>query len=134
MLITPDYSQASEQLSPGKHRLEIVSFDMKTSKKNEKYLSWKMEASPGGLCVYYITMIEGKGAGMLRSFIKAVLGDHYADGPFEPHDMLGKSILANLQYEKSEYNGQTKEYLRVKGIEQLTVANEPHFNEQDIPF
>ena len=107
--ITPDFSEAVESASGepipnGVYRTRITDSVVKESKRGQKYISWKLNivGADGELArwnnwpVYHSTMLEGKGAGMLKQFYKAALGEE-PTGAFDTEMLLGKEVVVAVE-------------------------------------
>lgn len=130
MLITPQLDEAVEStestpMPTGVYNVRVEGVEMKTSKAGGKYLSWKLVVfgAEGDLArynnwpVYYSTMTEGKGAGMLKSFFKACTGEELAGG-FDTDVCLGKELQATIVQRKNE-DGTVSKWPDVKGIKPI---------------
>ncbi len=98
-LIEPSYDEVVE-LTPGVYQARLTEYETKISQKGATYLKWKLEVENNnndpklnGRTVKLVTMITGPGAGNLRNLIKATLNSNYEQGPFDPDDIVGKSVM-----------------------------------------
>ena len=111
MRITPNFQDAFAQLIDGIYTVKIISVEGKTSQMGNKYLNWKLETVPERSLVYYSTVIEGKGAGMLKHFIRCVLDPEYENGQFDTEDFIGRTLTMQLKVKDIEgRNGSMKVY------------------------
>jgi hypothetical protein len=102
--ITPDFNEAQEQdqIPAGVYNARVNGVEQKTSKAGAAYLSWKLViygaegeyARQNNRPVFLTTMTSGKGAGILKSFIKATIGTVGAS--FNTDDLLGKELQITL--------------------------------------
>ena len=107
--LLPDFSEAVDfddaQIPPGVYKARVDSWEKKTSKKGEDYLSWKLVifGAEGDLVrqnnrpVYMITMLRGPGAGKLKELLKSALGE--LPSAFEPgwqDTLIGKELQIAL--------------------------------------
>lgn len=100
-LVTPDYTDAQDQIEPGEYFTRITKCEQKTSQKGSQYLNWTLEtfneddSKNNGRMVWYTTMLEGRGAGMLKQFIKTITGEE-PGAKFDTDEMIGKEMKAVL--------------------------------------
>lgn len=104
MKITPDYSEALESgpVPAGVYNTRIDSWTEKTSKAGAKYLSWKLvifgaqgdSAKQNNRVVFLTTMTSGPGAGILKSFVKAALGEVPTE--FDTDNLVGRELQVTL--------------------------------------
>jgi len=98
-LVTPDYTEAQDQIQPGEYYTRIQKCEEKTSQKGAKYLNWTLETfnedepKNNGRMIWYTTMLEGKGAGMLQKFITVVTGSA-KDGAFDTDELVGGEFIS----------------------------------------
>lgn len=131
MLITPDLSQAAElsedvAVAPGVYSVRVEKAELKDTQKGEKRINWTLrifgaegEASRfNNWTVFYSTMIQGKGAGMLKSFYKACTGNDLS-GQFDATELYGKELSVTV-VAKNNADGTPSKYPDVKGIKPLS--------------
>lgn len=131
MLITPDLSQAvesSEEVSvrSGNYKVRVEKAELKTTQKGQKRINWTLRifgaegefARFNNWTVFYSTMLEGPGAGMLKSFYKACQGADLT-GPFDATELYGKELQVTVVEKKNE-DGSTSKYPDVKNVKPLT--------------
>ncbi len=131
---SPDFSQEFKPLDPGTYTAKVDSFEEKSSQKDgSPYLQWTLEITDeayAGSKVWNNTMLSGRGAGMLKHFLKSCDGS-YDGGEFDPQDYVGSKLGITL--ENRDYKGKT--VISVKEVFPLDPnASEPSFEESDIPF
>jgi hypothetical protein len=126
-VVTPDYSEAFQPLAPGEYAARICGYDLKSSKNSgARYVNWGLEVTEGdreGAKIGYNTMIEGKGAGILQGFLKAI-DPSYDGGPFDPQSYVGSRLVMTVVEE--EYNGKINP--KVKSVRPFAGT------EEDTPF
>ena len=105
MRVTPDFSEAvdfGEQVPAGVYKARIDGFESKTSKtSNNPYIQWKavLFGIEGELkrfnnrTVSFNTMTTGKGAGTLKSLLRATIGE---PRPFDTTELVGKEVQLTL--------------------------------------
>jgi len=84
----------------------VKSYETKTSQKGDRYIRWKLDVlDHDGATVDVMTMIEGRGAGMIKSFLKNCDGS-YEGGAFDPDTYIGSRI--GIEVVEAEFNGKKK--------------------------
>ena len=124
-MIRPDFSEAIDMspIPPGKYRARIINAEYKVSKKSgDPYLNWKLEVSEPetkqtGKEFYHITMIKGKGTGVLKQFVSAVLNEEvdFSNFEFDPSDFYGRELMVTLQ-KKVDQEGKESKYPEVFSV------------------
>lgn len=105
-MIEPDFSQEFKPLEPGQYTARVKSYETKTSQKGDRYIRWKLDVlDHDGATVDVMTMLEGRGAGMIKSFLKNCDGA-YDGGPFDPDTYIGSRI--GIEVIEAEFNGKKK--------------------------
>ena len=105
--LVPDFSEALEttQIPPGVYKVRVDSWEAKESKTSGKpYLNWKLVifGAEGDLHkqnnrpVFLITMLQGPGAGVLKDFLKATLGELPAFEQGWQNQCIGKELTVTL--------------------------------------
>ena len=130
MLITPDLSQAvesseSDSVAPGVYNVRVEKAELKDTQKGEKRINWTLRifgaegeyARFNNWTVFYSTMIQGKGVGMLKSFYKACTGTELS-GEFDATSLFGKELQVTV-VAKLNADGSPSKYPDVKGIKPL---------------
>lgn len=125
--ITPDFTDAGEStgtgtIPMGDYKARVVDAELKTSQAGNPYVNWKLQifgmegdaARYNNWPVFHRTMLTGKGAMMLRSFL-AICIPGYDGGAFETEDCLGKEMLITI-VEKRDQNGQVSSWPDVKRV------------------
>lgn len=101
MLVTPDFTESQDTFTPGEYMFRVTGVEQKTSKNDQPYLNWTMEqinaADPknNGRKHWHITMLAGRGAGMLKDFYKACTGETL-EGQFDTEQLIGKELIVVL--------------------------------------
>jgi hypothetical protein len=123
-MLTPDYSQEIKEAPAGRHNVRIRSSQVKNSKNSgDRMIEWVLEICDGeaqGAIVRHTTMLEGKGAGLLKKFLKTI-DPLYQEGPFDPATYNGLRCVVETMMQ--EYNG--KHYARVSDILPVAEAYDP---------
>lgn len=105
MFVTPDFSEAVEfDNTPitGVYKGRITGCESRTSKAGAPMLNWEFTlfgasddaAKNNNRKVWMNTMTSGKGAGALKSLLKAV--DAPTAGGFDPETLYGKEVQLTL--------------------------------------
>ena len=109
MLITPDFSEASEDISAGDYQVRITAVEEKTSQKGAKYLRWELstinetEPKNNGRKVWHSTMLSGKGVTMLKRFWDAATGGAEMGDQFDTEQLLGKELAITVVLNNEGY-------------------------------
>lgn len=97
MLVNPDFSDAQDPIEPGEYFVRIEKCEQKTSKNGNAYLNWTLktfneeEEKNNDRAMWHTTMLEGRGAGMLKDFVKAATGEPPA-GSFDTEELIGREL------------------------------------------
>jgi len=126
MNLTPDFSQAVEMgaLPPGVHKVRVVGAEEKTSQAGNQYVSWKLEtfgaevSQLNNRVVFHSTPTTGKGAGILKSFLVAAMGE-LPGGSFDTDAVLGRELQVTTIEEIDRTTGEKTGYARVKSVAPL---------------
>ena len=128
--ITVDLSEAVELASvpPGVYPARISGAEVKATKAGTgNYIKWEMTifGAEGELTrfnnskVWHNTMTSGKGAGMLKQFVKAATGEELSGG-LDTDTLLGKEVSLTLAEGKDQH-GQPSGYPEVKAVKALAA-------------
>lgn len=123
--ITPDFSEAVEfaPLPNGTYKTRVVGAEIKTSQAGNQYVNWKLSVfgAEGDLeqhnnsSIFHSTMISGRGAGMLKSFVKAATGEE-PTGQFDTEALIGREVEVTVETGINPLTGETKRWPDVKGV------------------
>lgn len=108
--ITPDFTEAvestmsDEPMPAGEYQVRVTDAEMKTSKAGNPYIKWKLQVfgMEGDLArfnnwpIFYNTMLTGRGAGILKSFLKCVMPE-YEGGAIDTDEALGAECIVNVK-------------------------------------
>ena len=100
VLIEPDFSEAVESLPAGEYPVRVVGCEQKDSKAGNVYLNWTLETfgksseQLNGRKVFHTTPITGKGAGILKAFVKACGME--VGGSFDTEELMGAELVVVL--------------------------------------
>ena len=101
MQIQPDFSESLDSLPAGEYPTRVTDCAVKTSKEGNQYLNWTLETfgktddRMNGRKIFHSTPIRGRGAGILKSFIKATTGQTEITN-FDTEDYMGKELVVVL--------------------------------------
>ena len=126
-MYNPDYSEAFDSPVPGSYRVMVSGWEEKTSQKGAKYLSWKLtikdHAKYTGAVLFHRTMLSGKGAGILKSFLRSA-DTSYNDGGFDPQSFVNKELVVTIK-QGTMQDGSPSKYPEVVSVAPLQQAQAP---------
>jgi hypothetical protein len=137
-LVTPDFSEETKPIEAGDYAVRVLGHTFKTSRNTgAKYLTWGLEVLSGeheGKKLSHNTMLEGKGAGILRKFLNAARPG-YDGSAFDADLYIGTRLIAKVGPEKGTDG---REYMKVKDVAPLDQGAEGYHGsaptEDDLPF
>jgi len=97
-LITPNFSEVTDQITPGQYNVRITNGEMAEYKTGTKYVKWTLEtfgeadAKNEGRKIWHSTPIEGKGAFLVQQLWKAATGSPLTDKTFDTEMLNGKEV------------------------------------------
>jgi hypothetical protein len=121
--ISVDLSEAIDlTVVPGVYPARITGAEVKAAKNGGNYIKWEMTifGATGELerfnnhKVWHNTMTSGKGAGMLKTLVKAATQAELS-GSLDTDALLGKEVNLTL-VEGKDQNGQPSGYPEVKAV------------------
>lgn len=121
--ITPDFSEAVG-LEPGTYQARITDAEVLTSKKDTQYIKWKMttiseDPKFADQLVYHNTMLSGRGAGILKTFFVAAMGEELADGQgFDTEQLLGREVMITV-VEGKDQQGNPTNWPEIKAVKAI---------------
>lgn len=119
MLLTPDFSEVAEAVTPGTYKTVIKKGEVKEWPNGGMYVNWELEtvgeAEPknNGRRIFHKTAIQGKGAFMLQQIYQAATGKPLT-GQFDTEDLVGKVVVVDLA--DGVRNGEPTGYVEVKKV------------------
>lgn len=128
-VIVPDFSEASESKSTpvpdGVYKVRVTDCEKKESKAGNSYLNWKLTifgadgeyAKQNNRPVFHRTMLSGKGAGMLKDFLRVI--DVDASKGFNPETCLGRELEVTLASRIDQSTGLTSPWPDVRAVKPL---------------
>lgn len=124
-LITPDFSESSDApWQEGIYNARIEEATVKTSQKGNQYVRWTMSvfgaegdyAKFNNRKVWHNTMLSGRGAGMLKKFIKAATGEVLAEGQgLDTDALIGREVALTIT-QGFDQDGNVSDYPEVKAV------------------
>ena len=96
-LVTPDFTESQDPIEAGEYTMRVTGVEEKTSQAGAKYLSWTLETfneqdpKNNGRKHWHITMLEGRGAGMLKQFYTACTNEAL-EGAFDTEQLIGREL------------------------------------------
>jgi len=116
MLVTPDFSEVAEEITPGTYKVRVKKGEVKEWPSGGQYINWELETygekepKNNGRRVFYKTSTTGKGAFMLQRMYKAAVGQPLT-GPFDTEILVGKNleveVVDGINYKTQEKTGYT---------------------------
>jgi len=125
MLVTPDFSEVAEEITPGTYRVLIKKGEVKAWPSGEQYVNWEMEtfgeSEPrnNGRRIFHKTSTSGKGAFQLQRLYKAATG-RVLTGAFDTEQLAGKQIVVEVVEGVNRQTGEKTGYNDIKAIRPLT--------------
>ncbi len=113
MRINVNLNEIHENVTPGWYPVRIVGSDLRTSQnKGTQYIAWTMEivdptSEFNGWNLFNNTPIEGRGAAMLKQFLRAADFEPEEDGGFSTEDVIGHEL--EVRVEHREYEGRVQD-------------------------
>lgn len=123
--LMPNYSEAVEStpIPAGEYNARVVGYEIKESAKGDKYISWRLQIfnseveNTNDRSLFHVTMLSGKGAGILKSFLKACLGHDGSEG-FDPENCLGAEVAVYCK-DRFDNEGNRRDLPEVKNVRPL---------------
>lgn len=122
MLVSPDFSEVAEAVTPGIYKVRVKGVKAQETKTGLPMLSWQLEtygeaeSRNNGRTIFHRTILSGPAAWQIRDFYRAATGQALA-GNFETDQLLGKEL--EVRMEEEEYQGQTS--VKVKAVRAVTA-------------
>ena len=122
-VITPDFSEASDQpIQAGTYNARILKSEQRTSQNGNDYIKWTLSlfgcegeyAALNNRYVWYNTMLSGRGASMLKKFVKAATGET-PPAEFDTDSLVGKEVCLVL-VPGVDQQGNPSDYPDVKAV------------------
>jgi hypothetical protein len=132
VLAKPEIEEEESELTEGKYKCVILESEGKVSKKTgNKYIQWKLSVLPKRQTIFYITMIQGKGAGLFTHLVHAAGLTEYKSGDLiETQKLHGKTVVCEIYPE--EFQGKTQ--FKVKSVVKWDITHDAFEEASDIPF
>lgn len=123
-LITPDFSEVQDPITPGVYRVRIVKAEQdawENERGTTKFIKWELETfgsedtKNNGRKIWHRTPIQGKGAFRLADFYRAAMKETLGKGGFDTEMMLGKELEVTITEQKDK-EGNLNGYTEVKTV------------------
>lgn len=124
MLVTPDFAEISESITPGTYKARIVKGDLGEWSTGTKYINWRMEtfgeedAKNNGRAIFHKTPIGGKGAFRLADLYRAATKQSLT-GEFDTDQLMGKEVTVVVVDGVDNRTGTPTGYVEVKAVKPL---------------
>lgn len=124
MLITPDFSEVADPVTPGTYKCIVKEGKVKEWPNGGSYVEWQLETigsddpKNNGRRIYHRTNVAGKGAFMLQQIYIAAVGQSLT-GPFDTEQLVGKEIAVEVV--DGVRNGEATGYTEVKRVKRLNM-------------
>ena len=116
-LITPDFTDAAEfdAIPEGVYKTRITKGEVKISQKGDQYVNWTLsvfDSADGknlNRNIWHTTMCSGRGAGLLKKFLKEVTGE--VPPQFDTEALIGRQIEVTVGHridDKGEKRAEVK--------------------------
>lgn len=125
MLITPDFSEIAEEITPGEYRGIIKKGEVKEWPNGGAYVNWEIETvgdtnpKNNGRRIFHKTSTSGKGAFMLQQIYKAATQEPLT-GKFDTEQLVGKTVAITMV--DGVRNGEPTGYVEVKRVKAVSVS------------
>lgn len=124
-LITPNFNEVSDRITPGVYKMRIVDSKVDTwtgkdGKPNTTFIAWSLETfgegedKNNGRRYTHRTPTEGKGAFRLKDFYFAAMGEECA-GAFDPSMLYGRELEVTIADQTNN-----PQYTEVKSVRALS--------------
>ena len=123
-LITPDFSEVAEQITPGTYKCIVKKGEVKEWPNGGSYVSWELETigetnpKNNGRRIFHKTSVAGKGAFMLQQVYTAAVGTALT-GTFDTEQLVGKQVAVEVV--DGIRNGEPTGYTEVKRVKRLNM-------------
>lgn len=127
MLVTPDFSEVADQITPGTYKVRVTKGDIKQWKEDDPkstYVNWTLETfgddntKNNGRKIFYKTSTSGKGAFMLQQFYRAATGSALT-GKFDTEQLYGKELAVEMVDGVNYKTGEPTGYPDVKRVKSI---------------
>lgn len=125
-LVTPDFSEVAEQITPGTYKGIIKKGDVKEWPNGGTYVNWEIEtcgeAEPrnNGRRIFHKTSTSGKGAFQLQKFYRAATGQ-VLTGAFDTEQLVGRQVIVEVVDGVNRSTGTPTGYTEVKAVRPVTA-------------
>lgn len=123
-LITPDFSEIQDTVTPGTYKVMIKKGEVKEWPSGGTYVNWELETfgetetKNNGRRIFHKTSASGRGAFMLQQFYRAAVGSALT-GNFDTEQLVGKQIAVEVV--DGVRNGEPTGYTEVKRVKAINM-------------
>ena len=124
MLVTPDFSEVADAVTPGTYKVIVKKGELKDWPKGGQYVKWELETvgaenpKNNGRRIYHTTSISGRGAFTLQQMYHAAIGTALT-GEFDTEQVVGKEVAVDII--DGIRNGNPTGYTEVKRVKALNM-------------
>lgn len=124
MLLVPDFSEVSDQVTPGTYCTRVTGAKPGEWSTGTKYINWELETfaeedqKNNGRKIFHKTPIAGKGAFRLQQFYKAAMKQDIGPKGFDTEMLLGKEVKVTV-VDGTTKDGNASGYTEVKAVSPL---------------
>ena len=127
MLLSPDFSEIKDEVSPGTYKCMIRSGTVKEWPRGGMYVNWEMEtygesdSKNNGRRLFHKTPLSGGGAFKLQQFYKAATGQALdpSKPQFDTEQLNGAKVEITL-VDGTDKEGKLTGYTDVKSVRPVT--------------
>lgn len=126
MLVTPDFSEIAEDVTPGTYKVIVKKGDVKEWPSGGTYINWEMETvgetqpKNNGRRLFYKTSVSGKAAFQLQRFYKAATGQALTGG-FDTDQLMGKQLMVEVIDGINRQTGEKTGYTDIKAVRPVSL-------------
>lgn len=128
MIITPNFETAVEfsAIQPGTYKGRLSGSEVKTAKSGDTYVNWTWTlfdasgdyASANGREVQGFTMVTGKGAGSLKTMLKAIGVEPVSGQALDVEALYGKEAQLVVKQKRNQ-DGTLSDWVEVAAVRAL---------------
>lgn len=125
-LVTPDFSEIQDAVSPGTYKCMIKKADIKEWPNGGSYVNWELETfgesetKNNGRRIFHKTSTSGKGAFMLQQLYRAATGQNLA-GAFDTEQLVSKQVAVEVVDGVNRQTGEPTGYTEVKRVKPINA-------------
>ena len=125
-LVTPDFTEVQDEVTPGTYKTRIVTAEQKEWSPGKPYINWTLETygepeqKNNGRKIFHKTSLTGKGAFMLQRFYRAATGE-VLQGAFDTEQLYGKNVEVEIVDGVNRQTGEATGYTEVKSVRPVSA-------------